>query len=177
MYASESEFLSTPDEGICVTDSDAAALRDVLWKMYQENWVQGRHHEVQRSAVASALTALSAAILGLVTFDDGLTRSDWPLTSLLAAIGAFGVVFSAKHYERFDFHLERARAYRDALDDLLLNAPLAKGRQEADSRSRVWLLTDLRLSWLWYLLSGMIFIIGVVLTVMAVYWPILPPTS
>jgi hypothetical protein len=28
-------------------DRDDAALRDVHWKMYQENWTQARHHENQ----------------------------------------------------------------------------------------------------------------------------------
>jgi len=101
-----------------------AALRDVLWKMYQENCTQGRHHESQRSTVAAVFLAIAGAAIGLITFDKGILPSDLPLTIFLFFLGCFGAVFSAKQYERFSFHMERARRDRAALDALLPGSPL-----------------------------------------------------
>src|SRR5205823_6558463 len=58
---------------------DNSALRDVLWKMYHEHCTQGRHHETQRSSVASALIAISGGVIGLITFDKAVTATDLPL--------------------------------------------------------------------------------------------------
>jgi hypothetical protein len=149
-----------------MADSDRGAMRDILWKMYQEHTVQGRHHETQRATVASALVAISSAIIGIVIFDERLSLWDIPLTLMLTAIGAFGVIFSAKHYERFNLHMERARTYRDALDGILPGSPLKSLKEEADKRSET-VVTKIRLNWLWYGLNGLVFVLGIVLTVMA----------
>lgn len=113
---------------------DNAASRDVLWKMYQEHCTQGRHHESQRSTVISAVMAISAAVIGLVTFDKSIAgAADVPLAFLLIVLGAFGGGFAMKHYERFSLHMERARRHRDALDALLPGQPLRQLKQQADS--------------------------------------------
>ena len=155
-----------------MAEPDDSALRDVLWKMYQEHCTQGRHHETQRSTVASALMVIGGAIIGIVTFDKSLSLWDLPLTLLLAAIGAFGIIFSAKHYERFGLHMERARTYRDELDKLLPGKPLKRLKQEADLRSVVPVITRLRLNWLWYLLNGLILVLGVLLSTLAIFSPV-----
>ena len=100
-----------------MADEDNA--RDVLWKMYEENVTQGRHHETQRTAVSSLILGVAAGILGLIAFDKAITAADVPLTLFLTVLALFGAMFSAKHYERFKSHMERARKYRDGLDQLL----------------------------------------------------------
>jgi hypothetical protein len=73
----------------------------------------------------SAVVAISAAVIGVVTFDKAIAApADLPLTLFLVVLGAFGAGFSSKHYERFELHMERARQYRDALDSLLPGSPL-----------------------------------------------------
>ncbi len=130
---------------------DDAALRDVLWKMYQEHCTQGRHHEVQRSTVASVLLAIVAVVIGLITNDQKITNSDIPLTLFLLVLGMFGAVFSAKHYERFELHMESARRYRDELDTLLPGAPLKRLKRAADDKhnGKYPRLKDLRLNRFW----------------------------
>lgn len=44
-------------------------LQQILWGMYQENCIQARHHESQRSTVTSILLSISAAILALVSLN------------------------------------------------------------------------------------------------------------
>ena len=154
-------------------NDDVSAMRDVLWKMYQEHCTQGRHHESQRSSVAAALIAVAGAIIGLVTFDDSISGWDVPLTLLLAAIGAFGALFSAKHYERFSMHMERARAYRDALDETLPGRPLKPLKVAADEISArdFPLIRPLRLNRFWTGLYLLICAIGLVLIVVAAVSP------
>ena len=94
-------------------------LRDVLWKMYQEHCNEGRHHETQRSTVTNLVIVVAAGVIGLITYDKGITWADLPLTCFLILLGLFGAVFTLKHYERFAMHMARARSYRDALDELL----------------------------------------------------------
>jgi hypothetical protein len=156
-----------------------AAQRDVLWKMYQEHCTQGRHHETQRSTVAGALIAISGAVVGLVTFDRGISSIDLPLTLFLFLLGAFGAVFSAKHYERFSLHMERARRYRDELDGLLQDSPLKRLKAAADSHHNKQFpkLKSLRLNQFWLWLYIFIATLGVVLSVVAVFFPFLGISS
>ena len=161
-----------------MADDDIEARRDVFWKMYQEHCTQGRHHETQRATVATALIAIAAAAIGIATLDKGLTRSDLPLTLFVVAIGLFGAFFSAKHYERFSLHMERARVYRDELDSLLTGAPLARLKKVADSinaRKRPR-LERLRLNKFWTALYIFVILLGLVLSVIAVGDALPPPT-
>jgi hypothetical protein len=158
----------------------STAVADVLWKMCNEHYTQGRHHETQRSAVVSAIIAIAAAITGLVTVDGHIESSDIPLTVLLIALGLFGSAFSMKHYERFRFHMECAKQYRNQLDQLLPDAPLRQGRARARSEHKhfsapfpSWTrglarrLPDLRLHYWWLALNLFIAALGVALSVSA----------
>jgi hypothetical protein len=150
-----------------------SALRDVLWKMYQEHSTQGRHHETQRSTVAGALIAIASALVALITFDKVISLIDLPLTLLLLLLGGFGSVFSAKQYERSRLHVERARAYRDELDKQLDGAPLKRLKREADAdhNGKYPRLSALRLNQFWIGLYAFIALLGAVLTTVAVAFP------
>ncbi len=148
---------------------DPETLRDLYWKMYQENCTQGRHHETQRATVATALIGIAAAAIGIATFDKSLILSDLPLTLFVVAIGLFGTIFSAKHYERFSLHMERARFYRKALDDLLTNSPLARLKKDADDENRKNhpFLEPLRLNKFWLGLHVFVILLGLALSALA----------
>ncbi len=148
---------------------------DVLWKMYQEHCTQGRHHEVQRATVVSAIMAISAALIGIVTFDKSISATtDLPLTLMLVGFGAFGAGFSMKHYERFNLHMERARRHRDALDALLPGQPLRQLKLEADlAQGRKFpRLHKWRLHYWWLALNLFVAVLGIALSVMAVWVPV-----
>ncbi|MER8389405.1 hypothetical protein NKH14_28620 [Mesorhizobium sp. M1380] len=151
--------------------------RDVFWKMYQEHCTQGRHHETQRSTVATALIAIAAASIGFITLDRGLTRIDMPLTLFMVGVGVFGAAFSAKHYERFSLHMERGRAYRDELDSLLKGAPIKRLKNLADKEHTQHFprLENLRLNAFWLIMYLFLCGLGVVLTGLAFMDAIPPP--
>ena len=133
-----------------MTDKDKLRA-DVLWKIYQDNIHQGRHHELQRSTVASVLIAISGAIVGTVTFDKTISTWDIPLTLLLMFLSLFGMLFSVKQYERFNKHMQRARYYRNELDKQLDGTPLITLKKEADAAhaKKFKTLNRMRLNWFW----------------------------
>ena len=158
-----------------MSDDDKIAA-DVFWKMYLEHCTQGRHHETQRSTVNSAIVAVAAAVVGIVTFDKTIAApTDLPLALLLVALGAFGAGFSMKHYERFNLHMERARRHRDALDALLKGQPLRRLKNEADltHNGKFPRLHKWRLHYWWLALNLIVAIVGVALSVIAMWFPII----
>lgn len=160
---------------------DAQEMREILWKMYEDNRNQCRHHETQRSAVATLLLAVASGIVGLIKYDN-LTVAQLPLTLLWIVLGIFGALFSAKQYERYLFHRERYREYLAALDSILPNIPVwSYGRNRevqsdqlqalkklADKRHAKEgnLLSKARLNWFWYTTYASITLLGVVLSTM-----------
>jgi hypothetical protein len=66
--------------------------------------------------MTTLLITLSGAIIAFITFDKELTATDLAPAFLLLFLGVFGVLFSAKHYERLNFHISRVRVYRKALE-------------------------------------------------------------
>ncbi|HEX8642372.1 MAG TPA: hypothetical protein VF702_00490 [Allosphingosinicella sp.] len=115
--------------------------REELWKMYDSHVLQGRHHETQRSTVIGLVLAIATGLLGIASLDDSVAgRFDAGIGVLLVALGLFGAGFAAKHYERFNLHMERARGYREALDELLQlpgGKTLVSIKEAADKRHKM----------------------------------------
>jgi hypothetical protein len=118
--------------------------KEYLWRMYSENMTHVRHVETQRSTITSVLLTLAGAVLGVVAFQWKETETTNPaLSLLLMLIGFTGIVFTAKLYELYKEHTERARAYRKELSSRIPEATLEELKQQADDRWRKkapWLL-------------------------------------
>ena len=104
---------------------------DVLWGMYQEHCVHGRHHEEQRSTVTNIIISVAAAVVTLLSIA-GLVAATWPLAALLLILGLFGALFSLKQYERFRFHMKCAAVHKDALEVLVPKARLKELRKKGE---------------------------------------------
>jgi hypothetical protein len=124
---------------------------DIWWGMYQEHCTQGRHHEQQRAVITGFFSAVTAGVLSVITADKCLDGADLPLAAFLVLIGLFGALFSAKQYERFALHMERARSYRDALESAVPDSKLKELKTAADAASEVKFprLGKLRLNRFW----------------------------
>ena len=142
---------------------------DVLWNLYEEHCTWERHHETQRTSVTSLLVAVTAGVLSVIAFDHSLSRSDMPLTFFLTVIGIFGAVFSAKHYERFSMHQERANQYRALMDGMFPALLILQTRAKADNlvATRFPCLHNLRLHYFWVGLHVLIALLGMALTICA----------
>ncbi|HEX8904142.1 MAG TPA: hypothetical protein VF771_04830 [Longimicrobiaceae bacterium] len=152
------------------------ALRDGLWKLYLDHYTYVRHHDTQRSTVAGAFVAISAALLGLITFDRGITVTDLPAAIFLIVLALFGALFSAKQWERSAFHAQRAREYRNRLDELLGGTAIRDLKAQADAAhaKEFPVLSRLRIHAFWIGLYLLVAAIGAGLVSIALWAPIRP---
>jgi hypothetical protein len=147
---------------------------EILWRLYQDHLTHGRHHETLRVATTTVILAIAGGVLALLGADKTWPPhySALPLTAFLMLLGAFGALFCAKYHERFVFHMNRAREYRNALDANLPAARINELRPVADERTKTehpWLFHR-RLHWLWVWLHVLIAILGLTLSALIV-WP------
>ncbi len=149
-------------------------LLDACWKMYAEHSTHLRHHETQRSTVAGTLIAIAAALVGLITFDKSITSTDAPATLFLIALGLFGAVFSAKQWERSSMHMQRARHYREKIDEVLEGTVIKEIKVAADKvhKGEFPRLNRLRLHAFWISLYVLIAVLGSWLSYVALCAPI-----
>lgn len=102
-----------------MTKEEKEITKDVLWGMYQEHCNTGRHHETQRATTTNLIIVLVAGVTTYATFDKKIDDKDIPVALLVVVLGIFGALFSVLHYGRYSKHMQRAKKYRDALDDVL----------------------------------------------------------
>jgi hypothetical protein len=99
-----------------------ALIADFLTKMYAEQSEAYRHHETQRSAVATIMTSIIVALVGWWTFFLGRHRIDFntvPLTAGVMLVSALGIVLFMKLFERSRVHHSLAEAYINTLSTLM----------------------------------------------------------
>jgi hypothetical protein len=146
----------------------ALEKEEYLWRMVNEHMTQARHQETLRSTMTTLLVTLSAAIVGFITFDKDLSSTDLAPSSLLLFLGIFGIFFSAKHYERYNFHIARVRSYRNALEQCFPGVDWKRLREQADEyhEPRFPLMVKQRQHKLWLVLHGVNAILGFVLSVL-----------
>lgn len=90
---------------------------DVLLSLYVEERTQARQIEMQRALLANLiLVAVGAALAFVAT--TGLRLTDLILTVPMIGLGLFGAVASAKYFERWTRHWQRAAGYRAQLLEL-----------------------------------------------------------
>jgi hypothetical protein len=107
-----------------------------LWKLYLDNHNYVRHHEVQRSTVATAIISIASALIAVATFDKELSYHDIPILVLVIVIGAFGIVFSRKQYERTCMHVHRADILLHHIQTAIGQGSLLRIIRAAESRHR-----------------------------------------
>lgn len=147
---------------------------DILWNLYQEHSAWERHHEEQRASVTNILLVVAAGVLSVITFNEGISRADLPLTIFLIMQGLFGALFVAKQYERFARHQRLANKYRQALNDRFPESQIIALRELADKEQAIEypiLFDKVRLNKLWVGLHLLIALFGVVLTGLVLFAP------
>lgn len=156
-------FVPTP-----LKDKDA---KEMLWRLYQDNYVNARHHESQRATVTNFIILIAGGI-GTIVSAGGFTYEDLPLTLLLICLGIFGALFSSSHYERYKRSKERAKAYLRELDSILFESDgkvfksikVATDVERKENHPTLDKLYDVH--WLWMSLPLMVTVLGLTLTVL-----------
>lgn len=144
--------------------------QDIIWRFHNSHVATAQHYESQRGTVTTMLLAISTALVGLVTFDNRVDRSDVPATIFLIALGCFGALFAPKHHERYRAHIERAKEYRDALDASLDGAPIKAIKDRADARhaGNFGFLRRIKGAYWWVMLNLVVTLLGLFLLAGAV---------
>jgi len=142
---------------------------EVLLRLCEEQWCQGRQSESQRATVTNFIITISAAILGFLVQKE-FTLTSLPLAILLIALGVYGAVISAKLYERWQFHMRRARYWRKRIDELHPDARIDQLKVESDleHKRKYPKLEKIRLNRLWSALHILIILIGVACTIIII---------
>jgi hypothetical protein len=142
---------------------------DILLKLFEEEWVQARQAEEQRTAFTNIVLIIASIVLGMIS-QSSLSKNVLPLTLLLAVLGIYGAVTSQKLYERHRFFVDRSRYWRKKLDELHPKLQIEKLRIEANAEHRKNFprLEKMRLNILWLFLHITIAIAGIVLTILII---------
>ncbi|SRR6266496_1833070 len=133
------------------------------------NWAKTKQHEDQRAAITGLIVVIASAIQGGLT-QIGFTKSALPLTMTLIVLGLFGILASAKLYERAKLHSDRAKRLRKRIDELhppLQAQALLDSSDEEHYLKYGILATKIRLHAIWLTLHSMIALLGIVYTVIA----------
>ena len=137
---------------------------DILLKFCEEDWAQARQSEDQRAIVTNIILIITSAVLGLLSQRE-LVLEMLPLAVFLIVLGIYGGFTSQKYYERHQFHIERARAWRKRLEELTPKSQINKLREEANAKhsKKFRRLEKLHLHTLWLFLHVAITSIGIIL--------------
>ena len=144
---------------------------DFLLAEAQENWAQARQSEDQRAVISNLIIIIATVIHGVLT-QTGFTKNALPLTILLIFLGLYGIVASAKLYERHQFHIHRARKLRLRLDELHPDAQVKKTLDEASKEhwaNYPFLSQRIRLHIVWLTLHTLIATLGVIYTIIILF--------
>ncbi len=147
---------------------------DALWRMYSDNVTQSRHHENERGAIVGVVFTISAALIGLITFDGSISGgNDAAVAIFLFATGLFGAAFSYKNYERSCYHFQRARNFRDRIDRDYCEGEIADLNRSADRRheERFSSFRKAKLHRWWIAMNFTIAIIAGLLIIVALFVP------
>lgn len=153
--------------------SDVEAWRNALWMVYKDNHEYVRHHEVQRSTVATLIVTVAGAAIAVATFDQSLTPIDVPLLAVVTVLGLFGRLFSRKQFERTRMHIERADALLREIAGTLGGQFIVDITDRADEEhsrkfSNLYIVPVNRL-WAWF--YGFIAVMGGLLLILAIAEP------
>jgi hypothetical protein len=89
--------------------------REYLVMMCQDNGEYRRHHEALRSAADGFFIALIAGLLAFAaTTSKSQSLALWGLAVCVTSV--LGAILNYKHYERTEFHVNRMRGFRGALE-------------------------------------------------------------
>lgn len=137
-----------------------------LMRNLEENWILARQAEDKRAMIAHIVLILATLTLGAF-FVTGRAF----LTLLLIMLGLYGLLTTAKLYERSQYHIFRARKLRARLDELCPDAqlePLYKSAEIEHQRRYPWLMR-VRLNTIWLSFYAVLIIAGIALLLRSLF--------
>lgn len=131
--------------------------------MYEEQIRHVRHHESLRSMSTNIAVVVSAAILGLAAAG-ATSEQQWILSSFLILLNVYGLLMSAKHYERSRLHHAVSAKYREVIskgskfDGHVIDELRCQARRE--HKNRHFMIRRVRAYWMWCGLHALLAALG-----------------
>lgn len=139
---------------------------EVLLRYCEESAREMRHIEGQRAGVANVVFVTTAAIVGLA-LRRGAGIEGFMVGGVVILLGFYGILTSAKLYERHQFCQARVNQLRAKIDQLNPGAALLQELSVADdrhARAYRWLVR-FRLHYVWAALHALVILLGVLIAV------------
>ena len=144
---------------------------EILTAIMNQQLLQAKQSEDQRSGITSIIVLIAAAIQGGLT-QTQLNRNSLHLTIPLIVIGVFGVIATAKLYERFRYHYAVMREIRKNLETLQPDTALEASMEVAwqgHAKKYPFISTKIRLYAVWLTLHFLIAASGLVYTLVILF--------
>lgn len=144
---------------------------DILLHMIELNWTNARQAEDQRSAITGLIVVIASAIQGGLT-QTGFSKNALPLTLMLVVLGAFGMLATAKLYERFQLNVAIAVNIRKRLEELNPDVQVKKIVDITENEHLAQhpiLGRKVRLHNMWIMLHTLIVVLGTIYTIIILF--------
>ena len=141
-----------------------ADTNDVLIHIREEDLDLAKQAEDQRATMTNLVVIIASIIQGVLT-QIGFVKNALPLAILLILLGIFGLIASAKQFEREKFHRERVSKIRHRLDELNPDAQIQASLEIAGKEHRAkhrFLSRKIHLNKIWLTLHTLIIVLGVI---------------
>jgi len=150
---------------IRIRHRDIVEEKSILIDMYNEQMAHARHHEVLRATVSNIIIVVSAALLGLITYDKQINIDDLAMIIFLIIVGLFGYLITMKHYQHLQRHLQRANGFVEKIEELYPLTEISRIMEEARIKNikEFPILSKARLNTYWGALHIIIILLGVFL--------------
>ena len=141
--------------------ANIAEVKDIVLNEIDRQWSQAKQSEDQRATLSNFIVLIAVAAQGYI-IDKDFPKRALVVAVVLMCLGLFGVVATAKYYERFRMSMTRVGRLREKLDGLFPDLKLDVTEALADRRhhSRYPYLSAVRLHLLWRAIMGSIFALG-----------------
>ena len=144
---------------------------DILTNYIDRQWSQAQQSENQRATITNYILVIVAALQALIA-QRSFDMPSLALAVFIALLGVFGMVTSAKYYERFRCAASHAGRAMERLHEVCPDVDLdeIESRGKASHLRRYPHLARVRLNWLWLGLHTIIILVGVVNVVIICVW-------
>ena len=141
---------------------------DVLLTLFKHYADLGLYHQGQATSTTNTVLTLAGVLIGLTTFDQRIEGADILAAYALIGLGFFGLIWSAKQHERYDYFTAKAEAYRVQLAALMpkLDLSAVETAAELNASKRAKLLRRLRVRHLWMGVHLIVIAIGFLMAIL-----------
>jgi hypothetical protein len=136
---------------------------DILLQTIDRYWGQAVQQENQRANFANYILLLTGATQGYIIQRE-YDRFSISLSVIIFILGLFGLLMTAKYYERFSEQTAKVGRLMEKLKEIEPNVDLDELENNAyqKHKNRFKLLSKIRLNWLWILFFSFFALLGII---------------